>query len=95
MKPLDRKVHFSEQLSQLENAIRNKDWKNADENLEAAKKTWQRVKPWIQVEIDHDYVHEIEENLAKVEAYIDTGEQADALAYILLIQETWDDIESL
>ena len=95
VKPLDKNIHFSEQLSQLESDIRNENWEKADENLEAAKKAWKRLKPWIQVDIDHDYVHEIEENLAKLEAYIDTEEQADALANILLIQETWDDIESL
>ncbi|HYF81770.1 MAG TPA: DUF4363 family protein [Clostridia bacterium] len=95
VKPLDKNIHFSEQLSQLENDIRNENWEKADENLEAAKKAWKRLKPYIQVEIDHDYVHQIEENLAKLEAYIDTEEQADALANMLLIQETWEDIESL
>ncbi len=95
VKPLDKNMHFSEQLSQLENDIRNENWEQADKNLETAKKAWKKLKPWIQVDIDHDYVHEIEENLAKLEAYIDTEEQADALANMLLIQETWGDIESL
>jgi hypothetical protein len=95
IKPLDKNTHFSEQLSKLEGAIRNENWDQADENYEVAEKTWKRVKPWIQIDIDHDYVHEIEENLAKLEAYIDTEEQSDALSHILFIQETWDDIESL
>jgi hypothetical protein len=88
-------MHFSEQLSQLENAVRNKDWKQADENLELTKKVWKKLKPLLQVDIDHDYVNEIEENFAKLEAYIETKEQPDALAHLLLIQETWEDIESL
>lgn len=94
-KPIDKSIHFSEQLSKLEGAIRNENWEQADSNLEAAKKAWKRLKPWIQIDIDHDYVHEIEENLAKLEAYVDTEEQADALANMLLIKETWEDIESL
>ena len=94
-KPIDKNIHFSEQLSQLESAIRSENWEQADENLEVAKKAWKRLKPWLQIDIDHDYVHEIEENLAKLEAYIDTEEQPDALANLLLIKETWEDIESL
>jgi hypothetical protein len=88
-------MHFSEQLLQLEDAIRSESWGQADKYLEEAKKSWKSLKPWLQVDIDHDYVHEIEENLAKMKAYIDTEEQADALANLLLIKETWEDIESL
>ena len=95
VKPLDKNVHFSERLSKLENAIRNENWEQAGPSLEAAKKSWKKLKPWLQVDIDHDYVHEIEENLAKLEAYIDVEEQEDALANLLLIKETWEDIESL
>lgn len=94
-KPLDKNTHFSEQLSKLESTIQNKNWEQADENLEVAKKAWKKLKPLLQIDIDHDYVHEIEENLAKLEAYIETEEQPDALAHLLLIQETWEDIESL
>jgi len=95
VKPLDKSMHFSEQLLKLESAIRSENWEQAEESLEVANKAWKRLKPLIQIDIDHDYVHEIEENLAKLEAFIDTEEQPDALAHILLIQETWEDIESL
>jgi hypothetical protein len=95
VKPLDKNAHFSEQLKKLENTIRNESWEQADTNLEEAKKAWKKLKPWLQIDIDHDYVHEIEENLAKLEAYIDTEEQEDALANLMLIKETWEDIESL
>jgi len=95
VKPLDNHMHFSKQLRELEGTIRNEDWEQAGENLEAAKKIWKRLKPLLQVDIDHDYVHEIEENLAKLEAYIETEEKPDALANLLLIEETWEDIESL
>ena len=95
VKPLGRKMHFSEQLSQLEIDIRNESWEQADKNLEGVKNAWKSLKPWLQVDIDHDYVHEIEESLAKMKAYIDTEVQPDALANLLLIQETWEDIESL
>ncbi len=95
VKPLDKNMHFSEQLVKLENAIRSENWEQAEESLEVANKAWKRLKPLLQIDIDHDYVHEIEENLAKIEAFIDTEEQPDALAHILLIQETWEDIESL
>jgi hypothetical protein len=88
-------MHFSERLMQIEDAIRSENWEQADEKLEMAKKAWKKLKPWLQIDIDHDYIHELEGNLAKLKAYIDTEEQADALANLLLIQETWEDIEEL
>lgn len=94
-KPLDKNTNFSEQLGQLESAIRSEKWEQAGKNLEAAKKAWKKLKPWLQVDIDHDYVNEIEENFVKLEAYIDTKEQPHALATVLLIQETWADIGTL
>lgn len=95
VKPLDNNMRFSEQLSKLERDIRNKSWEQAGENLKAVKKVWKSLKPWLQVDIDHDYVYEIEENLAKLEAYIETKDQPEALANLLMIQKTWEDIESL
>lgn len=95
VKPLNKNMHFSDQLSKLDDSVRNEKWSQAEKNLEEAKKAWKRLKPWIQVDIDHDYVHEIEENLAKLEGYIETEEKPDALAHLLMIQETWEDIESL
>lgn len=95
VKPLDRSSHFSERLLQLESSIRSENWEQAGESLEAAKKAWKSLKPWLQIDIDHDYVHEIEENLAKIEAFIDTEEKPDALANLLMLKETWEDMESL
>lgn len=93
--PLDKNMGFSEQLLQLEKAIQDEKWEQADKDLEASEKAWKRLRPWLQIDIDHDYIHEIEENLAKLNGYIYTKEQPDALAHLLLIKETWDDIESL
>lgn len=94
-KPLDRKTSFSKELGQLESNLRSEEWEQSGENLEAAKKAWKKLKPWLQIDIDHDYVNEIEESFVKLEAYIDTEDQPDALATVLLIQETWTDIGSL
>lgn len=95
VKPLDRNAGFSAHLTQIEDSIRNERWVQATEELKEAKETWKKIKPWIQIDIDHDYVHELEENLAKLEGYIDTKEKPDALATMLLIHETWEDIGSL
>lgn len=95
VKPLGKNVHFGEQILKLEESVRNEDWEQADESYEGTKKAWVKLKPWLQIDIDHDYVHEMEENLSKLEAYIDTEKQSDALATILMIKETWEDIESL
>lgn len=95
VKPIDNNMHFSEKLEKLEGTIQNEDWKQAGYDLEETKKVWKKLKPMLQIDIDHDYVHEMEENLAELEAYIKTEEKPDALANLLLLKETWEDIESL
>ncbi len=94
VKPLGDNMHFEEQLLRLEDFIRTENWEHADDSLKEVKEAWEKLKPWLQIEIDHDYVHEMEENLSKLEAYIDTEEQSDALAALLMIKETWEDMES-
>lgn len=93
--PLDRNAGFSARLEQLEDDIRNESWVQAKAELKQVNEAWKKIKPWIQIDIDHDYVHELEENLAKLEGYIGTEEKAESLATMLLVYETWEDIESL
>ena len=94
-KPLDNRSGFSKHLKQTENYIRNEDWGNAKSSLEYSEKTWKQIKPILQVDIDHDYVNDIEKDFIKLEGYIDTKEKPDSLTSILLIQDTWKNIGSL
>lgn len=94
-KPLDNRSGFSKNLKQTENYIRNEDWGNAKSSLEYSEKTWKQIKPILQVDIDHDYINDIEDDFIKLEGYIDTKEKPDSLASILLIQDSWKNIGSL
>jgi hypothetical protein len=49
----------------------------------------------LQIDIDHDYVNNIEESFVKLDGYIDAGEKGNSLATILVIQNEWDNIGSL
>ena len=95
IEPLDKNAGFSDQLTKLEDDIRNDSWVQAGEELKEAKEDWEKIKPWIQIDIDHDYVHELEENLTRLEGYIATETKSEALATILMIHETWSDMQSL
>lgn len=94
-KPIDKRTGFSSSLKQTEDHIRNEDWEKAKISLEDAKKIWKKVKPLLQVDIDHDYINAMEEDFVKLDGYIDTKEKADSLATILLVQDTWENIGSL
>jgi hypothetical protein len=95
VKPLDERTGFSQYLRQTETSIRNDNWKNAAANLEEAKKAWKKIKPLLQVDIDHDYVKGIEDGFQQLDAYLFTKNKANALASILLLQSTWRNIGSL
>lgn len=94
-KPIDSRTGFSNHLEQTENSIRGEDWEKAKVSLEESKKAWKKVKPLFQIDIDHDYVNNIEEDFVKLDGYIDTKEKANSLATILLVKNTWENIGSL
>lgn len=94
-KTFDRRTHFSEYLEQLENSIKSEDWNKAESLLESSKKAWKQLKPLIQVDVDHDYVNSIEENLVMLSGYIETSEKPDSLAAVRMIKDMWENIGSL
>ncbi|CUH97472.1 hypothetical protein P22_3603 [Propionispora sp. 2/2-37] len=94
-KPLDNRIGFSKHLEQVENNIRNEDWQQAKTNLEDSKESWKKLKPFIQVDIDHDYVKDIEDGFTKLDGYLATQDQSNSLVSILLIESTWENIDSL
>lgn len=93
--PIDKRTGFSDHLKQTENYVRSEDWNNAKGSLENSIKVWKKLKPILQVDIDHDYVNSIEDDFIRLGGYIDTNDKSDSLATILLIQDTWDNIGSL
>ena len=93
--PIDKRTGFSNQLKQTEKYVRNEDWDNAKDSLDHSVKVWNKLKPILQVDIDHDYVNSIEDDFTKLGGYIETNDKSESLATILLIQSTWDDIGSL
>lgn len=91
-KPLDSRTGFSGYLKETERFIRQEDWTNALDSTERSEKIWIKLKPLLQVDIDHDYVNDIENNFTLLKGYIETGEKAGSLATILLLQKTWENI---
>jgi hypothetical protein len=93
--PIDKKIGLTQNLNDLEISIRDSKWKDAVSNLKTAKKSWHKIKPLLQIDIDHDYVNDIENNFTMLGGYIEAESKPDSLATILLIKETWKDIGSL
>lgn len=91
-KPLDKRTNFSQLLKETENYIRQEEWFQAIESLEHAQQAWEKIKPILQVDIDHDYVNEMEDNFTMLKGYLETQEKPDALATILLLENIWGDI---
>ena len=94
-KPLGKRTGFSEHLNRLEENIRSEKWDKAKTSLEDSKKAWKKLKPIIQIDVDHDYVNDIEKYLVMLGGYIDTKEKPDSLSTILLIKDTWQNIGTL
>lgn len=92
---VDKRTGFSDLLRQTEDNIRKEDWTKAGESLEASQKTWERLKPFLQIDIDHDYVNDIESDFIRLEGYIEAREKGNSLSSILLVKDTWENIGTL
>lgn len=90
--PIDNKTNFSSYLKETEDYLRKEDWVKALESMEKSQKAWSKLKPILQIDIDHDYVNDIEDNFTILKGYIETKEKSASLATILLIQNNWKNI---
>jgi hypothetical protein len=93
--PLDKWSHFSDHLEKTERMIRSEKWQGAAESLQKAKTAWKQVKPFLQVDIDHDYVNNIEADFIRLRGNIETKDKSDSLENILLIRDNWKNIGSM
>jgi len=89
---LDKKSGFSQYLKETETSIRQEEWIKANQSLQLSQKAWKKIKPIMQIDIDHDYVNDIENNFVILKAYIENQEEGQSLAIILLIQKNWESI---
>lgn len=94
-RPIDARSGFSDHLKVTEESIRSEDWDRALKSLEDAVAAWKGIKPYLQLDIDHDYINEIEANLVLLKGFLESGQKPHSLALILLIQDTWENIGSM
>lgn len=90
--PLDKRTGFSQSLSALEKAIVEENYETANERLTVSNEKWEKIKPFMQIEVDHDIVNDIESELTALSAYIETGNKSQSLASIRIIINMWSDI---
>lgn len=93
-KPIDERTGFSNYLKQIEEHIKSEDWEKAKLSLEDSEKSWKKVKPLLQIDIDHDYVESMEEYIEKLKGYIEGEDKGNSLASILTVQDVWKKIGS-
>lgn len=90
----DRKTGFSNEMAYLEGCIYTEQWDAAAGAFNRCAEKWKKIKPWMQLEIDHDVVNEIDTRFTEVTAYMDTKEKSMSLAGVRVIINIWSDIGS-
>lgn len=89
---IDQKTGFTERLAAVESHIRENNWDQALSEREEAFGIWHRIKPLLQIDVDHDYVNLMEDYFVMLRAYLETQDKSQSLAMILLIRDTWDNL---
>lgn len=94
-KPLDKMYGFSQHLSVVEAQIEQENWHEATASLKKAIKSWFKTKPFLQIDVDHDYINEIEADFIRLKSAIDTKEKTQSLTSVRLIKDNWNHIGSM
>jgi uncharacterized protein YxeA len=89
---LGEKSGFTRYLAETEDNVRNDEWEKARTSRDKAFAAWHDIKPVMQLDIDHDYVNDVEDYLVSLEAYIETRSKAEALATLMLLRHTYENI---
>ncbi|NLN66303.1 MAG: DUF4363 family protein [Clostridiaceae bacterium] len=92
--PLDKRTGFSEELADLEGYICDENWEESGKSVLLSMEKWEKVKPWIQMEIDHDVINDLEVKLTELSAFIETRDKSASLANIRVIINMWANIGS-
>ncbi len=91
---LDKRTGFSSELANIEKYISDDNWEDAEKSMAQCMQKWEKIKPWLQLELDHDVVNEIEARMTELTAYLETEEKPTALANARVIINYWADIGS-
>lgn len=89
---LDKKSGFTQNLKQTEDSINEENWSKAADSLQASEIAWKKIKPILQLDIDHDYVNEIEDSFVILDVSIANKVKIDSLTNIRIIEKKWDTI---
>lgn len=90
--PLDDRSGFTGRLIETEKYILEEKWNKAAAGLKDTEKSWKELKPILQIDIDHDYINEIEDYFVIIKAAIENEDKTDSLTGLRLIQKKWDSI---
>jgi hypothetical protein len=92
---LDKMSGISRYLKQTEAHIRNEEWQNAAASLRKSIKAWYRIKPYFQIDINHNYVKDIENDFIRLRGTIQTRQKPDSTVLILVLEDNWREIGSM
>ncbi|MFZ5435122.1 MAG: DUF4363 family protein [Bacillota bacterium] len=73
-------------FDQIRDAIRNEDWKLAEDRIAAAHTAWDKHRQWWAVVIDHREIDNIEMSFSKVGEYIRYQDKAMASAELTVLK---------
>lgn len=92
---LDQMSGLSSYLKKTESHIRNEEWHDAAVSLHHSIKAWYRIKPYLQIDINHNYVKDIETDFIRLRGNIQTRQKPDATVLILVLEDNWREIGSM
>lgn len=92
---LDRRTGLTKYLKETETYIRDEEWGSAMASLKKAEGAWKKIRPIMQIDIDHDYVNQIQECFALLKGNIETQEKPGSLSTVILIREILADISAM
>lgn len=91
-KPFGQSDQVEKFMIQLETAVTNEEWENAEKTVETLDSAWKQVRKRVQFSIERDEIIELNRTVARLKGSVSAKDKNSALVEIYEAREIWDDL---
>ena len=91
-KPFGEDDRLYEAIKNLEDNVKNKNWKQAKHHIDYSQKAWEKIVNRIQFSAEREYMLEITGALSRIEGGIEAEDDKAILEEIYFFYSLWEDL---
>ncbi len=92
-KPLCMQDDISTYLTLIENSIENKEWMDAENNIDALSTAWKQVQKRVQFSVERQELTMMSLSISHLKGSVQAKSQGLSFVYLYALKEIWNDLE--